>query len=102
MFKSPVTTLEVEVALHFHHGGNVFYVEDPEFGRIKIGWSCILFTLRTTGSKVQKFKTFASREVSYYGTGNMEPQPLLLFRVLQGQKYSLTSAGVAAVSMTHL
>lgn len=65
---------------YFQHGENVFYVEDPEFGLIKIKWSCTLFTLRTTESKRYKFKTFASRQGSYYGKDSIEPDPLFCSR----------------------
>ena len=45
-----------EVPGYSQRGGKVFYVEVLEFGRIKIGGSWTLFTLRTTESKRYKSK----------------------------------------------
>ena len=57
-------TQRFRVPGYSQRGGKVFYVEDLEFGRIKIGGSWTLFTLRTTESKRYKSKTLASGQGS--------------------------------------
>jgi hypothetical protein len=53
------------VSGYSQHDGKVFNVQDLEFGRIKIGGSWTLFTLRTTESKRYKSKILASRQGSW-------------------------------------
>ena len=86
-------TQRFRVPGYSQRGGKVFYVEDLEFGRIKIGGSWTLFTLRTPVSKRYKSKTLASGQGSWIKTDSIKPEPLLLFKVLKGQKHSLPSSG---------